>query len=217
MHPSRRKMKGSIVGFRSVLLLVLLLVNGLFLLESGGVTAFAFSTIGPRHRHRRRGAAARPPLVPARVVYGANASRHAMLPDHAISLVLSSSDMMTMRMAEDSGAIPQQLSKATTVAVFIAGVIPFAIATYEFWRRIAVGDSFGTTTDSVVFFIGQDDAPAQSRGRQVLGRDSMITAYIIFTVAAAVLALVIFAVVTSPDPPADMAMVSPLPIGVLEN
>jgi hypothetical protein len=211
----------SIVGFRCATLLVLLLVNGLLLLQgSGGVTAFAFSTIGPRHhRRRQQGAAAAPPLlVPARVVYGANASRHAVLPDHAISLVLSSSDMMTMRMAEDGGAVaPQQLSKATTIAVFIAGVIPFAIATYEFWRRIAVGDSFGTTTDSVVFFIGQDDAPAQSRGRQVLGRDSMITAYIIFTVAAAVLALVIFAVVTSPDPPADMAMVSPLPIGVLEN
>jgi hypothetical protein len=93
----------------------------------------------------------------------------------------------------------QPLSKATTIAVFVVGVIPFAIATYEFWRRIAVGASFGTN-DPVVFFIGQDDAPTSSRGRQVLGRDSLVTAYLIFSVVIAVLGLVLVSVVTSPGP-----------------
>lgn len=91
-----------------------------------------------------------------------------------------------------------QLSKETTIIVFVVGVIPFAIATFEFWRRIAVGASFGTN-DPVVF-IGENDAPSSSRGKQVLGKDSLITAYIIFAVVIAVLGLVIFSVLTSPDP-----------------
>ena len=50
--------------------------------------------------------------------------------------------------------------------VFIAGIIPFAWATVEFWRRIAVGASFGTGQDSVVI-IGEDNEPQSSRGRRV--------------------------------------------------
>jgi hypothetical protein len=96
------------------------------------------------------------------------------------------------------------LSKEATVIIFIIGIIPFIIATYEFWRRIAVGATFGTGTDSVTFptvaTIGKDNAPSSSRGKQVLGQDSLITAYIIFATVAAVLGIVFYAVITSPPP-----------------
>jgi hypothetical protein len=52
--------------------------------------------------------------------------------------------------------------------VFAIGVLPFAWATVEFWRRIAVGESFGTGKDSVI--IGEDLNPESSRGRRVLGK-----------------------------------------------
>jgi hypothetical protein len=98
------------------------------------------------------------------------------------------------------------LSKEMTVLIFIIGIIPFIIATYEFWRRIAVGATFGTGNDSVVFpttgitTIGEDNAPSSSRGKQILGQDSLITAYLIFTTVAIVLGIVLYAVVTSPIP-----------------
>jgi hypothetical protein len=99
------------------------------------------------------------------------------------------------------------LSKEATVIIFIIGIIPFIIATYEFWRRIAVGATFGTGTDSISFppmntvtTIGEDNAPLSSRGKQVLGQDSLITAYIIFATVAVVLGIVFYAVITSPPP-----------------
>lgn len=39
----------------------------------------------------------------------------------------------------------------TDAVVFVVGCIPFLWATWEFWRRIAVGLPFGTGSDSVVF------------------------------------------------------------------
>jgi hypothetical protein len=97
------------------------------------------------------------------------------------------------------------LSKEAAVIVFVIGIVPFIIATYEFWRRIAISAPFGTGTDSVTFpnnsvVIGEDDAPASSRGKQLLGQDSLITAYIIFATVAVVLGIVLYAVVTSPPP-----------------
>lgn len=91
------------------------------------------------------------------------------------------------------------LSKETAIAVFVVGLIPFGVATVEFWRRIAVGASFGTA-EPVVFTIGEDDAPSSSRGKQVLGKDALVTAYIIFAVVAVVLGIVLISVLTSPDP-----------------
>ena len=101
------------------------------------------------------------------------------------------------------------LSKEATIIIFIIGIIPFIIATFEFWRRIAVGATFGTGSDSVVFpttattttTIGEDNAPNSSRGKQILGTDSLITAYIIFATVAVVLGIVLYSVVTSPIPP----------------
>lgn len=98
------------------------------------------------------------------------------------------------------------LSNQAIVATFVIGLVPFAVATVEFWRRIAVGDSFGTGNDSVVI-IGEDDAPLSSRGRRVLGKGALVTAYILFGVAAAVLAIVLYAVLSS-SPPDNIAVES---------
>lgn len=95
----------------------------------------------------------------------------------------------------------QALDKTTTTLVFLAGVFPFAVATVEFWRRIAVGDSFGTGSDSVVFTIGEDNKPESSRGKQVLGTDSLITAYILFAIAFGAIALALAAVLQAPSDP----------------
>lgn len=111
------------------------------------------------------------------------------------------SDASAMTAAEVDAAAEQVagLSKETAIAVFVVGLIPFGVATVEFWRRIAVGASFGTA-EPVVFTIGEDDAPSSSRGKQVLGKDALVTAYIIFAVVAVVLGIVLISVLTSPDP-----------------
>ena len=127
------------------------------------------------------------------------------------SRLLSQAHMLPSPLAEPAlndppTAVVEPLAPSTTIAVFIVGVIPFAIATYEFWRRIAVGESFGTTSDSVVFTIGEDtEDRMNSRGQQVLGKDALITAYVIFAVVAAVLLLVLTSVVTSGVAPAPEA------------
>jgi len=92
------------------------------------------------------------------------------------------------------------------VWVFVVGIIPFGWATIEFWRRIAVGESFGTGSDSVV--IGEDLNPESSRGRRILGKDALVVAYILFAVAGAVLGLVLYTVATSEAPPADFSSLS---------
>lgn len=95
----------------------------------------------------------------------------------------------------------EALSNETNIVVFIIGLIPFAWATIEFWRRIAVGASFGTGSDSVVI-IGEDDNPTSSRGRQVLGKGALAVAYVLFGVAALSVGLAVFSVVTAP--PTDL-------------
>jgi hypothetical protein len=124
------------------------------------------------------------------------------------------SNIVTTSMAQSTNDEIEMLSKETTVVVFIIGVIPFVIATYEFWRRIAIGATFGTGNDSIQFpnnnnrttiittitTIGEDDAPLSSRGKQVLGSDSLITAYFIFATVAVVLMLVFYSILTSPIP-----------------
>ena len=113
----------------------------------------------------------------------------------ALSLLPEASDLLTtssLWMAESD----QALSRTQIILVFIVGLIPFAVATVEFWRRIAFGESFGTGSDPVVI-IGEDDAPQSSRGRRVLGKGALITAYILFGLSAFVLGLVLFSVLTT--------------------
>lgn len=83
--------------------------------------------------------------------------------------------------------------------VFLAGVFPFAWATVEFFRRIAVGESFGTGSDSVI--IGMDDSPADSRGRRVLGKGALVIACVLFTVAFGAIVIALYSVISSGAPP----------------
>lgn len=89
----------------------------------------------------------------------------------------------------------------------LAGSIPFLYAAWEFWRRIAFGQQFGTGDDPVVFSkpgdplivkeaqvkpkkigrqgkitIGMD--PDTNRGRQTLGIDALGFAYVLMFFAA---------------------------------
>jgi hypothetical protein len=87
------------------------------------------------------------------------------------------------------------------VVVFAIGLVPFIWATIEFWRRIAVGASFGTGKDSVVIpppkiFIGNDDG-VSSRGRRTLGQGALAVAYLLFSIAAGIIALTLYSVLST--------------------
>ncbi|KAG8466102.1 hypothetical protein KFE25_001858 [Diacronema lutheri] len=81
---------------------------------------------------------------------------------------------------------------AEDTAVFLIGMAPFVWATVEFWRRIAVGEPFGTTSDSVIIrdTSGPDTLPER---RRVLGRDAIITARLLFVAVGIALCLVVLA------------------------
>lgn len=96
------------------------------------------------------------------------------------------------------------LSNRDIWIVFLAGVFPFGWATIEFWRRVTVGESFGTSQDSVVIknTIGNDNAsPLDSRGRRVLGRGALVTAVVLFVMSFGTLGLVVYSVMSSGPPP----------------
>ncbi|KAL7458765.1 hypothetical protein ACHAWC_010452 [Mediolabrus comicus] len=112
----------------------------------------------------------------------------------------------------------EQQDPTTTIVIFIIGIIPFIWATFEFWRRIAVGASFGTTSDSVVIpspfddnnndsdnddmiTIGEDGNPMSSRGRRTLDRGALTVAYVLFAIAAGSVGLAVASVVMGPTTP----------------
>jgi len=109
----------------------------------------------------------------------------------------------------------EQQDPTTTIVIFIIGIIPFIWATFEFWRRIAVGASFGTTSDSVVIpspfdndsdkndmiTIGEDGNPMSSRGRRTLDRGALTVAYVLFAIAAGSVGLAVASVVMGPTNP----------------
>ena len=81
--------------------------------------------------------------------------------------------------------------------VFVIGCIPFVWATWEFWRRIAVGASFGTGSDSIVIDPSlvddaDDDQVRRFGGRRVLGADAIWAARALMTVAAGSVALALY-------------------------
>ena len=83
--------------------------------------------------------------------------------------------------------------------VFVIGCIPFVWATWEFWRRIAVGASFGTGKDAVVFDTGDDADDDQIRrfgGRRVLGKGALAVAYVLFAAAGGSVLLAVYAALT---------------------
>ena len=70
--------------------------------------------------------------------------------------------------------------------------VPFVWAGIEFWRRIAVGDPFGTGTDSVII---NDTSGNRTRAvRRVLGQDAIIAARILFGIAGVSGAILLYAV-----------------------
>jgi hypothetical protein len=115
-----------------------------------------------------------------------------------------------MTLLYDASATADAAATTTTVFifqntdtwVFLAGVFPFAWATVEFWRRVMKGESFGTSTDSIVI-IGKDDAPTESRGRRVLGKGALITAYVLFAIAFGTIGVVLYSVLSSAPPPTE--------------
>lgn len=118
---------------------------------------------------------------------------------YSTSVWLADTDTSELVNTVDAADETGLLSNQAIVATFVVGLVPFAVATVEFWRRIAVGDTFGTGSDSVVI-IGEDDAPLSSRGRRVLGKGALVTAYLLFGVAATVLGIVLYSVLTSGAP-----------------
>ncbi|KAG7370709.1 hypothetical protein IV203_019279 [Nitzschia inconspicua] len=124
-------------------------------------------------------------------------SFHGPLPKHqpSLSKLLLSVDESTVASSSS------QFFQNSDVWVFLAGVFPFAWATVEFWRRIMFGEPFGTGRDSVI--IGMDDAPQDSRGRRVLGKGALITAYVLFVIAFGTIGVVLYSVLSSAPPPTE--------------
>ena len=85
---------------------------------------------------------------------------------------------------------------ALDTSVFVIGCIPFVWATWEFWRRIAVGASFGTGKDAIVFSTDEDPDEDQMRrfgGRRVLGKGALAVAYVLFAAAGGSVLLAVVA------------------------
>ena len=85
---------------------------------------------------------------------------------------------------------------ALDTGVFVIGCIPFVWATWEFWRRIAVGASFGTGKDAIVFSTDEDPDEDQMRrfgGRRVLGKGALAVAYVLFAAAGGSVLLAVVA------------------------
>jgi hypothetical protein len=137
-------------------------------------------------------------------------------PSNLAPLLISSDELI-----QQGGNLQiEPLSPTTNIIVFIIGIIPFIWATYEFWRRIAVGASFGTGKDSVIIpspfssdsssgdagriMIGEDNNPNSSRGRQTLDRGALTVAYVLFAIAGGSIAIALASVVMSPQQPPSL-------------
>lgn len=94
-----------------------------------------------------------------------------------------------------TATVDSSLSPELNTIVFVIGLVPFLWATIEFWRRIAVGEPFGTGKDSVI--IGEDLKPLSSRGRRTLGRGALVTAYVLFGIAIFTVAITIYSVLST--------------------
>lgn len=84
-------------------------------------------------------------------VYGSFASSIVKQLSLTLPVMMTESSVVVSETEAVEAATAQPLSTAAIVGIFVVGFIPYAVATVEFWRRIAVGASFGTGSDSVVF------------------------------------------------------------------
>ena len=100
--------------------------------------------------------------------------------------------MVAIAEASDAATafVPRGITPADT-AVFAIGCVPFLWAAVEFWRRIAVGDPFGTGSDSV--YINDSSGERPRPARRVLGKDAILAARVLFGLAIAAGALVLLA------------------------
>lgn len=119
-----------------------------------------------------------PLLRPAHVLRGAAASAVNLVP------AVARADEAVQTFA------PRGITPEDTI-IFLIGCVPFVWAGIEFWRRIAVGDPFGTGKDSVIINDSSGNRPQPVR--RVLGQDAIIAARILFGLAFASGALVLVA------------------------
>lgn len=164
-----------------------------------GRTSKVLDSNPPRSTRRKRAASAPAATPTVAIVLAAKppVDDYSLLLPPSLSANLLASEASVSSFANiDPNDI--QLPESTAIAVFVIGLLPFLIATVEFWRRIAFGESFGTGLDSV--FIGEDGAPTSSRGRRVLGKGALAVAYVLFGVSAVVLGIVLYSVVTTVPP-----------------
>ena len=105
-------------------------------------------------------------------------------PVDAVTTVLGTVDAITTTFE------PRGITTEDTI-VFVLGCVPFVWAGVEFWRRIAVGDPFGTGSDSV--FINDTSGNRTRAVRRVLGADAIFAARVLFAIAGISLASVVVA------------------------
>ncbi|KAA8496776.1 hypothetical protein FVE85_0505 [Porphyridium purpureum] len=106
---------------------------------------------------------------------------------------LMSSSAMAEVTTEAAGSMPQTFEpRGITVVdtfVFMAGTVPFAVATWQFWTRIAKGKPFGTGRDSVIIDTGRQDWDTdnpdrpKTGARRVLSAGALRVAYILMAAA----------------------------------
>ncbi|KAL1527005.1 hypothetical protein AB1Y20_015693 [Prymnesium parvum] len=101
-------------------------------------------------------------------------------PEYALHFLVAASEIT-----------PRGITAEDTV-VFVLGCVPFLWAAVEFWRRIAVGDAFGTGVDSVV--IKDSSGGRKNPVRRVLGKDAILAARVLFAIAFASGVLLLLAI-----------------------
>ena len=171
--------------------------SGLVLPKGPTVRAGALSTSRAAAGDAAAGVARRAPRAEQRAAAAAAAA--------ALAAVLAASPAVALDGPPLDGASaiatfePRGVTAVDSV-VFVIGTVPFLWAAWEFWRRIAVGASFGTGADSIV--IRDDDASDQVPdedqvrrfgGRRVLGADAIYAARALMAVAGGSVALALFA------------------------
>ena len=124
------------------------------------------------------------PRLAVRTGAAASSGTVLLLPEIVHAVVDAASDVAPLAF-EPRGITPED------TIIFVIGCVPFVWAGIEFWRRIAVGDPFGTGKDSVIINDSSGNRPTPVR--RVLGTDAIIAARILFALAGASVVLVALA------------------------
>lgn len=146
----------------------------------------------PRRRQRSAMAPSAPPRGGAVAAMLPPASAYVAMPP--VGAALAAADYPGVQAVAFDPSV-QALDPTTTVVVFVLGLVPFVWAAVEFWRRIAVGEPFGTGKDSII--ISDEEGVEGSRfgSRPVLGKGAIYLARGLMVVAFGTVALSVGAVV----------------------